>query len=113
MPGTKADSSVDAIVGRIQHNVFYRGLTSIEQVAAIYTEAIARGHVFNDGNKRTALIATITFLEWNGYEILASDDDLAKWVEDIAKKTKDCNQFAVWLKNKLRETEAAPEVEPS
>ncbi|WP_410174034.1 type II toxin-antitoxin system death-on-curing family toxin [Microbulbifer thermotolerans] len=97
----------------MQHNVFYRGLTSIEQVAAIYTEAIARGHVFNDGNKRTALIATITFLEWNGYEILASDDDLAKWVEDIAKKTKDCSQFAVWLKSKLRETETAPEVEPS
>lgn len=31
-------------------------------IAAMYAVAIARGHIFNDANKRTALVASLTYL---------------------------------------------------
>lgn len=42
-------------------------------LAAIYLLAIARGHIFNDGNKRTALFITLLFLRRNGIEIPGND----------------------------------------
>ena len=35
----------------------------------MYAEAIARGHVFNDGNKRTALACALTYSEAQGQHI--------------------------------------------
>lgn len=33
-----------------------------------------------DGNKRTGLIAMLTFLELNGYQLSATDQELAAWM---------------------------------
>lgn len=113
LPGNKPGMSVNAIVGRILANIHYRQFTGIEQVAAIYAEAIARGHVFNDGNKRTSLVSTFTFLEGNGYTIAAPDEILAEWIVELAEGAKDNNDFAIWLKSRLRGLPTSPAVEPA
>ncbi len=41
---------------------------------------IAEGQQFIDGNKRTALVAMLTFLEINGLGLKASDPELADWI---------------------------------
>lgn len=41
---------------------------------------IAEGQQFVDGNKRTALIAMLVFLEINGWRVAASDPELADWI---------------------------------
>ena len=38
-------------------------------LAAAYAEAIARGHCFNDGNKRTAFETMVVALEMNGVAV--------------------------------------------
>lgn len=48
--------------------------------AAVLAHGIAEGQQFVDGNKRTALIAMLTFLEINGWRIEASDPELADWI---------------------------------
>jgi death on curing protein len=48
--------------------------------AAVLAHGIAEGQQFIDGNKRTALIAMLTFLEINGWQIEASDPELADWI---------------------------------
>jgi death on curing protein len=62
--------------------------------AAVLAHGVAEGQQFIDGNKRTALIAMLTFLEINGWHIEASDPELADWIlsfgtgatpEDVAK----------------------------
>jgi prophage maintenance system killer protein len=35
---------------------------------------------FIDGNKRTALVAMLVFLEINGWHVEASDPELADWI---------------------------------
>ena len=48
--------------------------------AAVLAHGIAEGQQFIDGNKRTALVAMLTFLEINGTGIKASDQELADWI---------------------------------
>lgn len=48
--------------------------------AAVLAHGIAEGQHFIDGNKRTALIAMLTFLEINGWRVEAPDPDLADWI---------------------------------
>lgn len=48
--------------------------------AAVLAHGLAEGQQFIDGNKRTALIAMLTFLEINGWHIEASDPELADWI---------------------------------
>ena len=48
--------------------------------AAVLAHGIAEGQQFIDANKRTALIAMLTFLEINGWRVEASDPVLAEWI---------------------------------
>lgn len=48
--------------------------------AAVLAHGIAEGQYFIDGNKRTALIAMLVFLEINGWCVEASDPELADWI---------------------------------
>ena len=75
---------------------------SLCRMAAAYGFGIAANHPFVDGNKRTALIAAITFLKLNGLEVTAdkagryltfyglaagtvSEDKLAEWFDRNTK----------------------------
>lgn len=53
--------------------------------AACYLRSFAMNHPFFDGNKRTALMATVIFLERNGYEVIADNDKMYKFVEKVVK----------------------------
>lgn len=62
--------------------------------ATVLAHGIAEGQLFIDGNKRTALVAMLTFLEINGFCVEATDPELAGWTlsfstdatpEDVAK----------------------------
>jgi death on curing protein len=48
--------------------------------AAVLAHGIAESQCFIDGNKRTALIAMLVFLEINGWRVEASDPELADWI---------------------------------
>lgn len=48
--------------------------------AAVLAHGIAEGQLFIDGNKRTGLVAMLTFLELNSWRIEASDPELADWI---------------------------------
>jgi death-on-curing protein len=48
--------------------------------AAVLAHGIAEGQQFIDGNKRTALITMLVFLEINAWRVEASDPELAEWI---------------------------------
>ncbi|HDR9337319.1 type II toxin-antitoxin system death-on-curing family toxin [Burkholderia multivorans] len=60
---------VDAALARVENHAIYNGINDVFGIAAMYTVAIARGHVFNDGNKRTGLTCALAYLEREGYPI--------------------------------------------
>jgi death-on-curing protein len=53
--------------------------------AAVLAHGIAEGQQFIDGNKRTALIAMLAFLEVNGWRVEASDPELADWILSFSR----------------------------
>jgi death-on-curing protein len=55
--------------------------------AAVLAHGIAEGQQFIDGNKRTALVAMLTFLEINGLGVKASDPELADWILSFSHST--------------------------
>jgi death on curing protein len=53
--------------------------------ATVLAHGIAESQQFIDGNKRTALIAMLVFLEINGWCVEASDPELADWILSFSR----------------------------
>lgn len=66
--------------------------------AAVSLEGFARYHVFVDGNKRTAFAVAARFLFLNGYDLRVLQKFVVRFMLDVAKKKKDTQQIATWLK---------------
>lgn len=71
------------------------------KAASLY-EALCNYHVFVDGNKRVAAIATYRFLSINSYELTATNKSLENYTIEIATKNPDINEVAAWLKKHSR-----------
>lgn len=69
LPGMPAHDRVEALINRVINRELYEGETDVYELAALYLYAIARGHVFNDANKRTAFAAAVLFLRRNGIRL--------------------------------------------
>jgi death-on-curing protein len=98
LPGLAGDKSLESALARIQHHLDYEQISEIFEIAAMYGIALAQGHVFNDANKRTALISMKVFLEINGYELLASNAKAEEIVIEIAKKSISLDELSIWIK---------------
>ena len=79
-----------------QHYAYTR--PSIVEMAALYTAGIVRNHPSMDGNKRTGFVVGILFLELNGFDFKASEEDAAQAVLDLAAGTLDDGAYAAWLR---------------
>jgi death-on-curing protein len=58
---------------------------SLDLKAAALLHSIARNHTLVDGNKRLAWLATVVFLDLNGFEPEVSDDEAFDLVMDVAQ----------------------------
>jgi death on curing protein len=67
------------------------------ELAAIYTVAIVKNHPFADGNKRTGFSVGVVFLELNGFEFRASEEDVIRVVFGLAAGDLDEAGYAAWL----------------
>lgn len=101
LAGRARDKSLDSALARVDNRLAYGMIADAFDLAAAYAVAVARGHCFNDGNKRTAfrtMNAALALngirLSWNIEEIgliiircaqgLMEDGDLADWLRDRA-----------------------------
>jgi len=72
-------AGLESALGRSRNPALYEDADLALQAAAL-AHGIAESQTFIDGNKRLALIAMLTFLEANGFEVEASDRELAAWI---------------------------------
>ena len=66
-------------------------------MAAVYAWHICKDHPFLDGNKRTALVTALIFLEINGISLLDPDEKLPGAIEQIAADRLSKNEFTELL----------------
>jgi death-on-curing protein len=56
----------------------------IFEMAAAYLFHVTQNHPFVDGNKRTGAVAAVVFLDINGVELNADEDELEALVRSVA-----------------------------
>ena len=66
---------LESAIGRPINHCKYENCDNVLKLGAILAEAILQNHVFEQGNKRTALAALKMFIERNGWELYCPDND--------------------------------------
>ena len=80
-----------------QNQVAY-GYPSVFDLAAAYAFGIVRNHPFVAGNKRTGFLAAYVFLDLNGWELMAHEDEAVAAVSALAAGEIQEAGFSEWLK---------------
>jgi death-on-curing protein len=80
----RSRSGLEGAVARPRTHAAYAD-ADVALQAAVLAHGIAESQVFIDGNKRTALIALLTFLDINGWVLDTDDVALASWILDLSK----------------------------
>jgi death-on-curing protein len=70
--------------------------TLFDKVAALM-ESICQNHAFIQGNKRTAVIAAIHMLLWNGWDLVAEQMELVDITLDVVEHRIDREKLAEWI----------------
>ena len=83
-------------------NLFAYGVGDAAALAAAYAFGIVRNHPFVDGNKRTAFMTAVFFLELNGYRFIASEVDATLSTLALAANEIGEAEFAAWLRDNVR-----------
>ena len=66
--------------------------------AAVLFRSLVKNHPFLDGNKRTAVVAVMTFLRINGFALRAREDTILRFVLRIAEThDPDVSWIAAWF----------------
>jgi len=87
----------EALLYRVLNKHVYEGVNDVYLLAAMHLLAISRGHIFNDGNKRTALFVTLLFLRRNGIN-LASDSRFVELTVSAAAGQLTAEEIAAQLR---------------
>ena len=97
LAGRAGDKSLDATLARVDNRVIYGMIGDAFDLAAAYAVVIARGHCFNDGNKRTAYETMAVALEANGYPMEFDHTQIGPLIIDIAQGKADEDDLAAFI----------------
>src|SRR5580698_9326925 len=95
--GMRDETLLDSTLAK-PHNVFaYQEDPDIFRLATSYAFGIARNHAFIDGNKRTALVVSLTFLDRNGWDIIAAKEDVYFTFLHLADGSLSEDELTAWF----------------
>src|SRR6266404_2835237 len=77
---------------------------NIFELAAAYAFALCKGHVFHDGNKRTAHAVAAVFLEINGWTHEAPEPDVVRTMIAVAEGSIKEPALAKWFRQTSRKS---------
>ena len=92
---------LESALARAKNVEAYEPGADIARLAAAYGFGIAKNHPFIDGNKRTALVATRTFLLLNGIDLDATPADKYITFLRLAEGTLTEPELTTWLRERI------------
>ncbi|MGJ8585373.1 MAG: type II toxin-antitoxin system death-on-curing family toxin [Marinosulfonomonas sp.] len=99
LSGRARDKSLDGALARVDNRLAYGMIEDAFTLAAFYAEAIAQGHCFNDGNKRTAHLSMDVCLDLNGIAITWNVEKVANRIILLAQRNLAAEDLAEWLRD--------------
>ena len=101
--GVRDIGLLESALARPRNVHAYDESADIARIAAAYGFGIAKNHPFTDGNKRTALAATRTFLLLNGYSLDATQREKYLTFLALAEGSLSEDELADWLGERIRD----------
>ena len=95
--GIRDEGLLDSALQR-PRNKFEYEQPDLSDLAAAYAYGLAKNHPFVDGNKRTALVASFTFLYINGQRVTTSQEENTKLFMSLAAGEIDEPQLSAWFR---------------
>jgi death-on-curing protein len=95
--GVRDVGLLDSALQRPMNKLAY-GSPDLHELAASYAYGIARNHPFVDGNKRTALVTSFTFLYVNGIAMTSSQDENVRQFLALADGSLSEEALADWFR---------------
>lgn len=100
--GLRSRELLESAVFRMRTSFEGRDLyKTIFEKAATILESIAKNHPFIDGNKRTAFVCSVTFLEVNGYKTAFDAEKAEDFMTKVANREKSLVEISNFLKENL------------
>ena len=99
--GIRDESLLESALAR-PGNLWSYEKTTIFRLAAAYTYGIVKNHPFVDGNKRTGYVIGGIFLERNGSQLKASEEEATAAIMALASNTITEKDFALWLRENCK-----------
>lgn len=100
--GLRDRGLLESALARPHHHHSYSESVGIIDLASLYTVGIVRNHPFVDGNKRAGFTAGILFLEINGFEFVATEEDVIANVFALAAGELNETSYAAWLRSNAK-----------
>ena len=96
--GVRDVGLLESALARPRNRLLYgKKRPSLARLAAAYAFGIVKNHPFVDGNKRTALVIAFAFLDVNGIEINASEEDAYRMFMDLASGRVSEEELDAWM----------------
>ena len=100
LPGRAQDKSLEGALARVDNRLVYGMIADAFDLAAAHARAVATGHCFNDGNKRTAYRTMLVCLRLNGVTISHDTKEIGDIIIALAQGHIDEADLADWLRTK-------------
>jgi death-on-curing protein len=101
LPGLRDENALEAALARPQQKWHYTARASVARLAAAYGFGLARSHPYRDGNKRTAFLAMVTFVELDGYAFEATDAEVVAEMLALADGRVSEEELASWVRRHI------------
>ena len=99
LQGLAKDKSLEAVLARVHNRLQYGFISDAYDLAACYATFIAKGHCFNDANKRTAAAVLFLVLKVNNISARFPDNSLGNWIISVAIDKKSEIELSAWLRS--------------
>jgi len=101
LQGTRDANALESALARPRHRYAYEPDVDLAALAAAYLFGLATSHPFNDGNKRTAFVTGVVFLQLNGYDLDCPEDAVVETMLAVADHRLDESGVAAWIRASL------------
>lgn len=104
--GVRDQGGLESALARPENLAAY-GDPDLFELAAAYAGGIVRNHPVVDGNKRTAFVVAVSFLNLNGEDIVAEEAEAAVVFLRFAASELSEEELADWLRRNAAKEERA------
>ena len=99
MQGVRDEAALESALARGRQRLAYDPGADLPALSAACGFGVARGHPFNDGNKRVAFVVMAVTLALNGLDLRATEAEVVTMMLDVAAGLVIEDGLAHWLRS--------------